>query len=265
MTKNRNIVHTLAYNLPSQVELAVTDLFEKNDKKDFTHIIVDLGYPLQLGDQIPEDIERAKRENSVFLMDLCEKNRSIYFKAENIGVSQNWTQVAHELKVGAGDTMICCDPDERVHSMGWVKALGDVMRASDDRYGWISLAMPEHLNILQPFPDKYREKIFADHRVWEIQGSLNWAQGAMSGKLIEQLGEIPFLKEYPKYGHIETATMQRMKPLGYSWSMLPDFTVSHTDEVPLYRAWKDQIIFRIKEHGQLDFEQWLQMRKEGRI
>lgn len=257
----RNIVHTLCFNLVSQVELAVADLYRRNNNSDFIHVLVDVGYPLLDGDKLPNDIAQAKAHNSMMLQETAKRYGSMYLKIENQGVSQNWTQVAHALKIDDGDALICCDPDERVRTDGWVKALGDVIRAQP-LYGWVSLIMPEHFKAIA---DKFTEKMIAGQKVWEISGNLNWAQGAMSGKLIKQMGSIPFLPEYPTYGHLESATLAKMKPLGYTWAMLPEYEVSHTDEVPLYRAWKDQIIFRMKEHGQLSFESWLQMKKDGTL
>lgn len=259
---NRTIVHTLCFNLVSEVEKAVIDLYAKNDKEGFHHIIVDLGYPLEEGDKIPEDIDVAKERNSMKLRDLAQSVGSEYLQLPNVGVSQNWTAVARHVDLKEGDVMVCADPDERVETNGWVKALADVIREQPS-YGWVSLVMPEHMKILNG--GNTREFNYGGHRVWELIGNMNWAQGALSGRLFEKLGEVPFLVNFPVYGHIEAALLEKMPKFGFRWCMLPDYIVRHTDDVPLYRAWKDQIIFRINEHGQLSFEKWLEMKRKGEI
>lgn len=258
--EKRNIVHTLCWNIFQQVELAVDDLYRRNNKHDFIHVLVDLGFPLEYGDVIPEDLEAQKLINTEKLKTLAEKYGSIYFKAENIGVSQNWTQVTKFMNITEHDILLCADPDERVQSDGWVKAICDVMRYNK-RYGWLSLTMPEHLDILNK--DNVREYKYWDTRVWEIIGNLNWAQGGMSGALIKKMnGKIPHPERYSIYGGIESATMVHIKSNAMTWGMLPDYTVIHTNEVPLLRAWKDLIIHDIKRFGQITFEKFLQMKKE---
>lgn len=257
----RNIVHTLCWNVFSEVEKAVEDLYRRNDKNDFMHVLVDLGFPLEFGDIIPDDMEKQKSLNTQKLKSLAEKYGSIYFKAQNIGVSQNWSQVAKFMQITQDDILICADPDERVQSDGWIKAMCDVMRYNK-KYAWISLTMPEHFPILNE--SNIREYKYWDTRVWEIIGNLNWAQGGMSGSLICKMGGvIPHPQRYGIYGGLESATMIEIKKNAMTWGMLPDYVVKHTDEIPLLREWKDQIIHRIKEHGQMSFEKFLQMKKNG--
>lgn len=263
ITEKRNIVHTLCWNTYDQVQTAVSDLYARNERKDFIHVLVDLGFPIETGDVIPEDIEIAKASNTNKLKFLAEKYGSIYFKAENIGVSQNWTQVAQFMKVTDHDVLICADPDERVQTDGWVKALCDVMRANP-KYGWISLMMPEQLEILNK--KNTVEFTYLAIKTWEIIGNMNWAQGAMSGKLIKQMGgKIPHPDHYGIYGGLESATQMQMKRHGYKWAMLPDYLVVHTNEVPLLRSWKDLIIHEIKRFGQVSFDEFLVMKKRGLV
>lgn len=258
----RTIVHTLCYNLPSAVERTLASLHSLNKDFDFIHVIADCGFPLQDDELIPEDIAAAKYKNSIRLKEMAAYYGSEYVRIENIGVSQNWDQVAKHMNVGKGDVLICADPDEVVHTKDWIKALSTVMQASP-KMGWLSLAMPAHLNILTTKNTKRTQ--VEEINVWEVLGQLNWAQGAMSGSLIAEMGSIPFMDKFHRYGHLESAVMGKMKPLGYTWSMLPDYIVTHTDDVALYREWKDQVIFRIKQHGQLSFDEFLTMRKERRI
>lgn len=261
LIKKRNIVHTLCWNLFSEVEKTVEDLYHRNDKKDFIHVLVDLGFPLEKGDEIPDNIEEAKLRNSEKLKTLAQKYGSIYFQTENIGVSQNWTQVARFMKVTEHDILICADPDERVKTDGWVKAIANVMRYNK-KYAWLSLKMPEYDSVLNP--SNITEYRYWDIRVWEIKGNLNWAQGAMAGSLICKMGNaIPFPSRYPIYGGIESAVREEMRKHCMTWGVMPDFIVEHTNEVPLLREWKDQIIFRIADHGQMKFEKFLQMKKQA--
>jgi hypothetical protein len=130
-----NYLHTLCWNLVSEVEKAVKLLYELNDPKDFKHVIVDLGFPLE-SDEIPLDIKKSKRNNTKRLRELAERYGSMYMKTQNEGVSQNWTQVYNTLGIKDNDCLICADPDEHPLNEGWVKAIGDVLK-SDEKYALI--------------------------------------------------------------------------------------------------------------------------------
>jgi hypothetical protein len=253
-----NYVHTLCWNLPSIVDKAIKSLYDLNNKKDFKHIIVDLGFPL-IEDKIPEDIEKNKAEGSEILKEMANRYGSKYLKIKNVGVSQNWDAVRKYLKVKDGDILCCQDPDEIAQTPNWIKAVGDVMRTSG-KYGWISLTMPEHLPILNPI--NTREYIINRIRVWEVIGSLNWAQGGFYGKFLNDYGKVEYMNEMPIYGGIEQASLYAMKQTGYTWAMLPDYIVNHEDyekgspgHSKLLRQWKNHIIFETKT--QITFEQWL--------
>ncbi len=90
-------VYTLGFNLVSEVQKATERLYAQNEH-NFKHLIVDLGFPLTEGDVIPENIEEAKNDNSNALKFLANRFGSQYVKFENIGVSQNTTQVINYLK-----------------------------------------------------------------------------------------------------------------------------------------------------------------------
>jgi hypothetical protein len=257
-----NYVHTLAWNLPWEVKEATESLYGLNDKKDFVHIIVDLGFPL-VEDVAPKDVEVSKKQQSELLMGIAKNFGSVYLKLENIGVSQNWTQVYDWLKENKGfsekDNLICADPDERPKNRDWVKVIGEVLQ-SDERYGWACLVLPEHLEILNR--TNTIESTIKGIKVWEIIGSLNWAQGGFSGMFLDEEGGVPHLEEMPIYGGIEHASLVVMEELGYKWCMLPDYIVEHTDYEKgtqgasrLLREWKNDIIFNLKQ--QITFEEWL--------
>lgn len=248
-----NYVHTLAYNLVSETEKSVKLLYEQNE--NFVHVIVDLGFPLT-EDKIPENIQRAKLINSELLRDMANRYGSRYFKTENIGVSQNWTAVYKHLKLSDYDTLICCDPDERPKNNGWVKAVGDVLKYNS-RYAWVSLMMPEHVEELSNV--RIDERFPSGHRVFEIEGGLNWAQGGFSGRFLNRCGGVPFIKSHPVYGHIETASIAKMKETEQTWCFLPDYIVEHTDyelghegTSKILRDWKNYIVFSGKKQITLD-------------
>ena len=45
----RTIVHTLGYNIPTLIEECTESLRSLNEGFEYTHVIADLGYPLQDG------------------------------------------------------------------------------------------------------------------------------------------------------------------------------------------------------------------------
>lgn len=258
-----NYVHTLSWNLPKLVEETTKSIYKLNDKKEFVHIIVDLGFPL-MKDEIPRDLVRSKMLNSQTLMDIATRYGSLYFETENIGVSQNWSSVYNFIDEDYGfreeDCLICADPDERPKTKGWIKALGDVLR-SDEKYGWVCLAMEEYFDILNK--NNTIEKEVNGHKIWGVIGNLNWAQGGFSGKFLLEEGGIPYLEEMPIYGGIEHASLVVMKELGYKWCTLPEYIVEHNDyekgsqgHSRLLREWKNDIIFNLDK--QITFEEWLE-------
>lgn len=249
-----NYTFTLAFNLFSEVEKTVESLYSLNDKKDFSHLLVDVGFPVD-DNTIPKDFEEIRQWNTFRLKTLAARLGSEYLQIPNIGVSQNWQQVANYLNVGEGDVLLCSDCDERPQSKDWVKAIGDVMNA-EPKLGWVSLMLPEHFKGARKIAN---ERMIAGQTVWEIKGHLNWAQGGMSGKLIKEMGGIPYPKDWEIYGGLEGETIKRMDELGYTWAMLPEHLCVHDlQQGTLLRAWKNYLCFE-KPAGipQPTFEEYL--------
>lgn len=256
-----NYVHTLCWNLYHEIEQATESLYGLNDKSDFIHFIVDLGFPLEK-DEKPINVEESIKNNSNRLIDLAFRFGSVYVKLENKGVSGNWDQIYEILKKNYSfsddDCLICADPDERPKNKNWVKAVGNALKNND--YAWCSLTMPEHLKILNPH--NTIQSFENGNRIWRVIGNLNWAQGGFSGRFINECGGVGVLDNMPIYGGIEEASIYLMNKLGYTWCMLPDYIVDHTDYEKgtpnasrLLREWKNDIIFNLSE--QITFEEWL--------
>jgi hypothetical protein len=264
-----NYCFTLAYNLVTEVEKVTRLLNVQNDCDCFKHIIVDLGFPLIKGNEIPDDFEKVKKLNSKALLGIADVYGSQYVKMENIGVSQNWTQVYNYIKPTDDDILIGCDPDEHPLQNGWVKIMGDVMR--EGGFGMLSLMMTAHINSMKNIA--YHEKFFSDRRVYICpNGSLNWALIGISGKFFNKFKEVPVPAQYPKYGGIEGAMYPLFRSYDFDWGVLADYQVQHTDfelgdsgTSKLLREWKNQIIFNIHQYGQLSFEEYLTMKREDKI
>lgn len=257
----KNYCFTLGYNLVTEIAKTTKLLYDLNDRDTFTHLIVDLGFPLERGDEIPEDITGSKLRNSEALKALAAEYGSDYVKMQNIGVSQNWTQVYKHLKPEKDDILIGTDPDEHPMKKGWVKAMGDVMRTGN--YALCSLMMTDHIPLMGNIP--YREKFVAGHRVYIApNGTLNWALIGIMGSFLDLMGEVPYPKEAPIYGWIEGSMYPYMERYRQTWCILADHLVKHTDfsngdagSSPLLRAWKNQLVYEVKTKGQVSFDQWL--------
>lgn len=255
--KKRIVVHTLAYNLTSEVRDAVELLYKQNNSEDFTHVIVDLGFPILTKTEMPDNIDNAKLLNAEENKHTSAKHGSEFMAINNIGVSQNWEMVRKEFKIADNDILICADPDERPKNNGWVKAIADVISNPDVKIGWCSLMMKEHV----PLMKKENEKIIDGHKVYIIpNGGFNWAQGGFNGKFLNQIGGVPVPDGAPIYGWIEHACTVKMNKLGYKTAILADYFVEHTECSPLYRAWKTDVTSNVK-NGQIDFESWLRKKK----
>lgn len=264
--KGRTIVHTLSWNTVAETTEAVRQLYEMNDRRDFEHWILDLGFPLLNAEEIPTDIKGAIMANSDALRALSEKYGSQYLKMENLGVSPNWSRIAKYLKVTDGDVICGCDPDERIDPKcgGWVKACADVIRA-DETIGVVSLIMEEQFPILNK--DNSLERTVNGVNIIEVRGALMWATCALSGKLFKEMGEvIPAPAEAPIYGGLEGQLIHQMNRLGYKWAFTKDYIVKHPDHAPLelLRQWKDNLIHDLKRIGrQIPFDEWLEMKRNG--
>lgn len=253
--KNRIIVHTLAYNLTTEVRDATKLLYEQNDKNEFEHLIVDLGFPITNGNEIPKDIEAAKLINARENLSTAILYGSRFMSIKNEGVSQNWNVVKKQMNPSDNDVLICADPDERPQNNGWVKAVADVI-IYGDKIAWCSLIMKEHI----PHLMSSEKRVIQGHNVYILKSSLNWAQGGFSCKFLNEIGGVPVPTGAPIYGWIEDACLQKMKRNGYMVAVLADYFVEHTECSKLYRAWKTDITSNVK-NGQIDFGQWLKKQK----
>lgn len=263
--KNRTVVHTLCWNTVKEVSRATKSLYELNKKEDFEHIIVGLGYPLFKNDTIPDDIEEAKQQNRNTLKALAEKYGSRYVEMPNNGVSQNWGVIFKEEKLGDGDVLICCDPDERVHpkAIGWVKAMADVIR-SEEKYGVVSLVMEEQFKELNK--NNSEEKNIGGQDIIEVHGALMWAQIAVDCGLLKKIGGVPYPKGTPIYGGLEFALLEKMEKYNYKWCFLKDKIVKHPewDFKDLPRQWKHFILDE-KNGKQIHFEDYLRLKQMGKV
>lgn len=256
-----NYCFTLGYNLVEEIAKTTKLLYDLNERDTFKHLIVDLGFPLERGDEIPDDITGVKVRNSERLKALADEYGSDYIKMKNIGVSQNWTQVYKYLSPGPDDILIGTDPDEHPMRKGWVKAMGEVMR--EGNYALCSLMMTDHVPIIQQFP--YKEKTVAGHRIYLLpKGTLNWALIGIKGSFLDQIGAVPYPKEAPIYGWIEGMLNPLIEQHGQRWCVLADYLVKHTDydngdigTSPLLRAWKNQLVFEVRTKSQVTFDQYL--------
>lgn len=249
-------VHTLCFNTPTEVVDAVEDLHRNNDCK-FNHVVVDLGFPLRDGDKCPKDLDKSAEENSVVLQSLARKNNSHYVRTKNVGVSQNWEFVRDLFSVGDGDCLICCDPDERPQNIGWVGAIGDVLK--DDSLCWVSLMMPEHEAILSNY--RHELKTINGHRVYVMGDLINWAQGGFSGRFLREIGGVQVPNGASIYGWLEHAHYDKMLARGKTYGILADYYVEHTEASPVYREWKNAITSGKYAKNQIDFVEWLRKEK----
>jgi hypothetical protein len=262
---NKNYCFTLCWNLPSEVGKATKLVYDLNNPNDFTHIIVDLGFPLEKGDEIPDDINLAKRRNSIKLKNLASDYGSEYLQMPNVGVSQNWTNVYKALNMDNSDILTGADPDEHPINQNWIRAMGNVLR-SPDKIALVSLIMDNQIPLIKDF--KIKKKVINGENVFWLVGLINWALIGISGEFLNKIGEIPYPKIAPKYGWIESELYPLIVKNDYKWVFIPDYQVHHTDfelgdpgTSSLLREWKNEIVFKVKETGQPDFCDWLKHKK----
>jgi hypothetical protein len=268
---NMNYIHTLAFNLPSETEKTTRLVYEQNSSVEFKHYICDLGFPLLEGDKIPGSIPDAQKKNTDKLKDICVRYGSTYIRLENIGVSQNWTQIINHCKLNDDDVIIGADPDERTMDPGWISAMSKVLK--QPKVGVVSLIMPEQVEMMKKWA--YTEHNIDGVRAIDVHGSTNWAMIGFSGEFLRLMGEVPYPKDFPKYGYLESFVRKSLGDLKYKCLFLPDYRVYHTDypkdpgAPKLLREWKNRIIFKANENlaefgtKQMDFIKFLQMKKEG--
>lgn len=253
------IVHTLGFNLSSEIKETTRLLYEQNKQIDFIHVIVDLGFPLLNKDEIPEDIEKVKLLNTRENLNTADLYDSRFIAIKNTGVSQNWEMVRKQFNVSDNDILICADPDERPQTNEWIKAIKDVI-TEDNRIAWCSLLMKDQ----EPFLKNLNIPIveIAGQRVYLMDKTISWAQGGFSGKFLNEIGGVPVPTGAPIYGWIETACCEKINQIGYKWAILVDYYVEHTECSPIYREWKTHITSNVKD-GQIDFEIWLKQKKNN--
>lgn len=260
---NNNLCFTLAFNLVSETQKAVENLYRQNDQCDFYHVITDCGFPLLEGDKIPEDIEEAKELNTIALKALAEKYGSGYVKIKNEGVSQNWTRMWEYFNPDDNDTMIGVEPDEIPIESGWIKCLGEVLRGDDDM-GYAAPTLIDNKEVLKR-SGYAKPKIVAGHNVLVMLGSVNYGILGIKGSLINKMGGIAEYHLTPIYGNIESVLLAAIKKYNMQWCILQDYYQIHTNVPILLRQWKNEIIFNVKERGQYSFEKWLSMKKNNEI
>ena len=143
--------------------------------------------------------------------------------------------------------------------------MGDVLR---DGYGLVSLMMIDHISLLQ---NKSIGKV-AGHRIMKNVDGINWALIGMSGKFLKGMGSVPYPENAERYGWIEAMIRPHFRELNMDYAVLPDFRVRHTDfelndpgTSKLLREWKNLIIFKIKEYGQISLEEFIERKLKGEL
>ena len=250
---NRNIVFSLCYNTTDAVREAIKNLYGRNNKKDFQHFIVDLEFPLLKGNEIPKNIDLAKRINTVTLQDIASDYGSVYVKFPNVGVQQNHSQFYNYIKPDDSDVLIALDVDEDVITNGWVKAMADCLRSG--KIGLVSLLQTD----IEQYIDKnfYTIKEHHSYRMWVMKAMTNMALIGMSGEFLNKINlTLPFPESAKIYGYIESL-VHLLAEHGYDWAILPDYQVFHlVQDGQLYREWKSWLIHQ-NISPQIPFEEWL--------
>jgi len=127
--------------------------------------------------------------------------------------------------------------------------------------------MPEQFKELNK--ENSSERVVAGNNIIDVNGETMWSQIAVSGKLINQIGGIPYPSQMSIYGGLEFSIIQQMSKHGYTWAMMKDCINVHSDqddEVPLLRAWKNHCIFEMAQNGkkQIHLEEFLALKSEGK-
>jgi len=253
---NTNYVITLGFNTFDAIKETTKRLYDQNNPFHFQHWIFDLSFPLVDGTKIPENIEQAKNENSIKIMELCMQYGSIYRKMDNVGVQQNWSKALQIIDIEDSDIVIGADCDEEVLQDGWVKAMGDSLRSG--KIGLVSLLQEDiEQYILQ---EHYTVKENKSCRMWVMKSLLNMALIGMSGEFLNKINRtLPVPDHAQIYGHIEML-VHFLSDHGYDWAVLPDFVVFHNvQEGQLYREWKSWLIHQ-NISPQISFESWIKQR-----
>lgn len=256
-----NYALTLAYNLVSETTAATERLYEQNKKGSFEHIICDLGFPLLEGDIIPDDLQKAKEENTRALKKLAFCYGSRYVQFENVGVQPNWTTAIKLINPKDEDVIVGVDPDEVPIGENWIEKMAS---AHSENIALVSLmqeGIEEYIT-----PNFYDEIFILDQRVWKINVLVNWAFISIKGEFLNKINKtIPYPESAKIYGHIEGCLLPLIREHKYDWAILPDTKVCHTNNGSLYRAWKNFIILDHPEYQQISFDDFLDLKKDGSI
>lgn len=251
----RIIVATISFNLPTEVEKTTANIYMQNKNVEFIHCIANPGFPLNDWRELPKSVEEAKEENERALKQIAQNWDSYYMSIENIGVSQNWTQIYKHFKMEGDDILILADPDEKTLNDGWIKALADVM-AADTSLAWCSLLMHEQHGLMADMGNYPKELIdVAGYRVYKMWPgtAINWGMGAIRASFIEKCGgEVPYGPAI--YGGIESACILKIDEFNMRWAVLADYYEDHQPCPEPYGAWKEQMAFTA---NQIPFEQWV--------
>ena len=255
-------VYTLGYNLVSETAESVRRLYEQNDKRDFTHYLINLGFPLEKGDEIPTNIEKAKDNNTEKLKELAALYGSIYIKINNVGVSQNTATIYRTIKPTDDDVLCSCEPDEVQVEGGWITAQAKVL--GGNRFGYCAPILQEAIPVLVQSKLAIPETVNGIN-IFLMKGSINYGNIAYSGKFLNAVGGVPYLPQAPIYGYLESALEFHLRKLKMEWCILKDYTTIHTNVPKLYREWKNYLILEHPEIAQISFENWLTKKRNGEL
>ncbi len=254
---------SLCYSLVSDIENIVRELYAKNKECEFSHLIIDLGYPLLHGSDIPEDIFSAQAANSIRLQAIADKYGSDYVKLENQGVSQNWTQAMNYLQVTDEDVLIGVEPDEIPQQDGWLQAMADVLQANNDIV-LCSLVAEGQYDWLQATKEVWKHRVVNGHNCAVVNGPTSMGLIGYTGKFLNEIKGVPVPEETSIYGSLEWASYGMVKKFGYAWAFLMDYGIVHTESSSLYRAYKTDVTTgNYKGAKQIKFPEWLEIKGQN--
>lgn len=248
-----NYCFTLSFNTTPIIEEAVRSLYDLND--NFKHYIFDVGFPVLEPDKIPEDIEVAKKINSIALKEMANRYGSEYVKIDNVGVSQNWNKAIEIINPGPNDVLIGIDPDERPQTKGWVDAFAKVLKV--DNIAMASLMITEHIPSAYSWAAELKETEGISY--YEMHGVINMAIIGFSGRFINEIKTIPVPELANTYGYLEWVLMPLFTKHDVTWAVLENHIVNHLFATGHYAKWKEYIIWTNNDPVQISFENYLKL------
>jgi len=256
--------YTLGFNLVSEIAESMRRMSEQNDARDYKHFLINLDFPLEKGDEIPRDVRIAKKNNTESLKELALKYGSTYLHFPNIGVSQNTANFVRYVNIGNDDFVVSVEPDEIQNEGGWIRSQTEVLQ-KDEILGYVAPILVDAIPFIENNPNAPIENI-AGHDVYIVNGNMNYGNVAYSGKFINKMGGIPFPPSMPVYGGLEFSLKQHLDKHKMRWGLMKDYTTTHEQVVvPLYREWKNYLILENPNQKQISFEEWLVLKKWGKI